>query len=193
MKVGFVGLGIMGRPMCKNLPGQINWFEELDIPATPSGKTCPEPCQRARIKEKPSKPSSRSSSASSSRMLPLCLCLTKASGQQPDASTIQWEDGLWLGEYTICNSGAARSAEKDYVFSVTSTELQRRGCSLTLNMGEKPRIPRPSKLSQILEPNPDPKYNLSEKACAGILNRASRRGKELPKELKTALEEQAKT
>ena len=177
--------------MCKNLPGQINWFEELDIPATPSGKTSQEPCPPEKKKEKPSRRSSPSSSGSSSRALPLCLCLTKASGQQPDASTIQWEDGLWLGEYTICNSGAAHSAEKDYVFSVTSTELQRRGCYLTLNMGEKPRIPRPSKLSQILEPNPDPRYNLSEKACAGILNRASRRGKELPKELKTALEEQA--
>ena len=177
--------------MCKNLPGQINWFEELGIPATPSGKTSQEPCQREKKKEKPSKPSSRSSSGSSSRTLPLCLCLTKASGQQPDVSTIQWEDGLWLGEYTICNSGAAHSVEKDCVYSVTSTELQRRGCSLTLNFGEKPRIPHPSKLSQILEPNPDPRYNLSEKACAGILNRASRRGKDLPKELKTALEEQA--
>lgn len=104
---------------------------------------------------------------------------------------MRWEDGLWLGAYTICNSGAARSAEKDYVFSLTSTDLQRRGYSLTLNFGEKPRTPRPSKLSQILEANPDPKYNLSAKACAGILNRAARRGKELPEQLRTALEEQA--
>ena len=48
----------------------------------------------------------------------------------------------------------------------------------------------PTKLSQILEENADPKYRLSAKACQGILNRAERRGKELPKELKEALEEQ---
>lgn len=173
--------------MCRQeIEGQENWFDQLGIP---SGKTSPEPS--AVTEEKTSKPSSRSSSASSSRKLPMCLCLKKESGQQPDASTMRWEDGLWLGAYTICNSGAARSAEKDYVFSLTSTDLQRRGYSLTLNFGEKPRIPRPSKLSQILEANPDPKYNLSAKACAGILNRAARRGKELPEQLRTALEEQA--
>ena len=36
----------------------------------------------------------------------------------------------------------------------------------------------------------DPKYRLSARACQGIINRAERRGKELPKELKEALEEQ---
>ena len=44
-----------------------------------------------------------------------------------------------------------------------------------------------SRLSEILEDAPD-KYRLSARACIGILNRASRRGKELPKELKEALE-----
>jgi hypothetical protein len=61
---------------------------------------------------------------------------------------------------------------------------------LTLNIGEKPREPNPTKLSQVLEKDTDPKYKLSAKACQGILNRAERRGKELPKELKKALEEQ---
>jgi hypothetical protein len=42
-------------------------------------------------------------------------------------------------------------------------------------------------LSQILEDCPHPKYSLSAKACQGILNRANRRGKELPKELEIAL------
>lgn len=48
----------------------------------------------------------------------------------------------------------------------------------------------PTKLSQILEENADPKYRLSARACQGILNRAERRGKELPKELREALEAQ---
>ena len=52
-------------------------------------------------------------------------------------------------------------------------------------------MPKPSKLSEILETNPDPKYNLSAKACNGILSRADRRGKELPEQLRTALERQS--
>lgn len=42
-------------------------------------------------------------------------------------------------------------------------------------------------LSDVLEDNPDEKYNLSWRACYGILNRASKRGKELPPALYTAL------
>jgi hypothetical protein len=44
-------------------------------------------------------------------------------------------------------------------------------------------------LSQILETNTPDKYCLSAKACAGILRRAEKRGKELPQMLKEALEE----
>ena len=58
-----------------------------------------------------------------------------------------------------------------------------------LNVGEKPRVPVITKLSQVLEENPDPKYNLSQRACQGILGRAEKRGKVLPKMLKEALEE----
>ena len=36
-----------------------------------------------------------------------------------------------------------------------------------------------------------PRFALSEKACRGIISRASRRGKQLPPELQAALEEQA--
>ena len=53
-------------------------------------------------------------------------------------------------------------------------------------------IPNPTKLIDILESNPDPKYNLSPKACAGILSRAERRGKKLPEILEIALRNQAK-
>ena len=47
-------------------------------------------------------------------------------------------------------------------------------------------------LSQILEEEAPAKYSLSPKACAGILRRAERRGKDLPPLLKAALERQAR-
>ena len=59
------------------------------------------------------------------------------------------------------------------------------------SFGESPKEERESLLSQILEDKPHPKYYLSEKACRGILNRAEKRGKELPPLLKEALEKQA--
>ena len=46
-------------------------------------------------------------------------------------------------------------------------------------------------LSAILEGNAPEKYSLSPKACAGILRRAERRGKDLPPLLKAALMNQA--
>ena len=59
------------------------------------------------------------------------------------------------------------------------------------SFGESPKEENASLLSQILEATPHPKYSLSAKACSGILNRAARRGKELPEELRKALEEQS--
>ena len=50
-----------------------------------------------------------------------------------------------------------------------------------------------SRLLQILEDIVPPKYYLSAKACQGILNRAKRRGKELPEMLRIALEQQAQS
>lgn len=72
----------------------------------------------------------------------------------------------------------------------------------TLRTGEKPSetavqemlsvwgphsVAEESRLSQILEVNPLPKYNLTVKACQGILRRAERRGKDLPERLKAVL------
>ena len=48
-----------------------------------------------------------------------------------------------------------------------------------------------SHLSQILQDSALPKCYLSEKACRGILNRAAKRGKDLPEILRSALENQA--
>lgn len=61
-----------------------------------------------------------------------------------------------------------------------------------LSTGVSPKDVKESFLSQILEDTPHPKYYLSKTACLGILRRARARGKELPKQLKIALEIQGK-
>lgn len=67
-----------------------------------------------------------------------------------------------------------------------------RGESSTLNTGPAPHKDGVvSSLSQILQEDPPLKYYLTQKACLGILRRASERGKELPEKLKRALEIQA--
>lgn len=63
------------------------------------------------------------------------------------------------------------------------------GESMTLNFGESPNVARESTLSAILEAHVPERYSLSAKACQGILNRALRRGKELPDILMEALQE----
>ena len=59
------------------------------------------------------------------------------------------------------------------------------------SFGEYPKEERGSRLSQILEINPHPRYCLSARACQGILNRAEKRGKELPTLLKETLMKQS--
>lgn len=58
---------------------------------------------------------------------------------------------------------------------------------MMLNTRESPSPAAESRLSQILEDNPQEKYYLSAKACRGLLKRASRRGKDLPPALKNVL------
>ena len=124
-----------------------------------SGRTYQEPL--AATLEKTSKPSSRKSSASSSRTLPMCLCLKTASGAKQDACMTNWEDGALLGGYT------------------------------THSFGESPREENESRLSQILQECAHQRFYLSARACQGILNRAKRRGKELPEQLEAALRAQS--
>jgi hypothetical protein len=96
----------------------------------------------------------------------------------------------WLGDFTMHSSGAFLNAENGLLSLPTSTDSLPEKYCLTLNIGEKPRVPNPTHLSDILEENADPKYNLSAKACQGILNRADKRGKKLPPILREALENQ---
>lgn len=141
--------------MTDRMEGQVAW-SDLGLW---SGKMFQEPSQAT--KEKTFKRSSRKSSGSATPKLPMCLCLTRESGQNQDVYTMNWEDGALLGEYTI------------------------------RSFGEFPNEENASRLSQILEDLPHPKYSLSAKACQGILTRAERRGKMLPKELEEALRVQS--
>lgn len=76
----------------------------------------------------------------------------------------------------------------------SSTAWQRSGISgpggcLTLNGSEWPSAVAVCSLSSVLETGDLPqRFYLSPKACAGILRRAEKRGKELPVALHTALE-----
>lgn len=126
--------------------------------------------------EKTSRPSSRRSSGSQSRKPRMCLCLSRA-GRSMGVSTMTWEDGALLGEFTTHSFGEQ-----------PTTMMQ----ECQLNLEHRSGVGA-SLLSQILEDSPHPKYFLSEKACLGILTRAERRGKELPPELKEALLAQSRS
>ena len=123
------------------------------------GKMSPERSQAESPREQTFKPSLKKSAKSSAKKLPLFLFL-KTDGLKPDASA-EWVTAAApfpsLGDFTMPS------------------------------FGESPREENASRLSQILEDSAPQKYYLSEKACAGILNRAQKRGKELPPELKEAL------
>lgn len=69
--------------------------------------------------------------------------------------------------------------------------ISRHGGYLTLNIGESHSAEDVSSLYQVLETDVASKFYLSPTACRGILKRAERRDKELPIELKNALESAA--
>ncbi len=70
-------------------------------------------------------------------------------------------------------------------------ELISLGSFTTVNISERHSGAGACFLSAILEEHAPDKYSLSPKACAGILRRAERRGKDLPPLLKAALMKQA--
>lgn len=160
--------------------------ESLFGPDIPSTKTSPE--HSPQTKEKTGGASSKRSAASKIR-LPMSLDLRTVNGKRAEAS---WVTGILShGRLLMLNSGECRRDEDGLLWLPITADTQQPTFFLTLNIGEKPRVPNPTKLSQILERNPDPRYNLSARACQGILNRAARRGKELPPQLRLALEAQA--
>lgn len=148
------------------MDGQVTW-SDLGFSC---GKTWSEPL--AATKDETSQPSLKKSSKSSSRKPPVLKCLKKA-GQIGGGTTMKWEDdGAWCGALTTRNTGEKPSG----------TAVQEM-CS---KWGPH-SVAEESRLSQILEETPQEKYSLSSKACLGILRRAERRGKDLPKLLKSVL------
>lgn len=169
------------------MEGQMTIFDFVDMPY---GRTCQAHSVREIRKERTTASSLKSSAKSSSRM-PLFLDLRTANGQTLGAS---WDrTGVSLGEFMTHSSSAFPKEENGFVSYAISMDSQLQKFCLTLNCSEKPREAIPSKLSDILVENPDPKYSLSQRACQGILNRADKRGKALPEELRKALERQAVT
>lgn len=97
-------------------------------------------------------------------------CRTSRNGQKQEPLTVM--GGLSLGELTTLRTGEKPS----------ETAVQE-----MLSVWGPHSVAEESRLSQILEVNPLPKYNLTAKACQGILRRAERRGKDLPERLKAVL------
>lgn len=125
------------------------------------GRMSPEHSQAETPKAQTSRQSSKKSSKSQSRT-PVCMSVSRMEdGQKPGAITLTMVPGPLLGDFTMHSTG------------------------------ESPKEENVSRLSQILEDSAHQKYYLSARACAGILSRSDRRGKELPHELRTALERQA--
>lgn len=173
------------------MTGQTVMAEFDAAPDTWSGRTYPEPLALEPQKERTSRRSSKRSSKSQNPAL-VCVCVYRTKdGQNQDATTLTMAPGVLPGVPTTPSSGECRNGGEGLLSWPISTDSQRRPFYLTMNTGEKPRVPNPTKLSQILVDSPDQKYTLSERACQGILNRAERRGKSLPPELKMALMEQA--
>lgn len=120
----------------------------------------------------------------------LFLDLRKGSGQTPESLSVM---GSQLrGEFLTHNIGESLNEGSGYALSQILMGIQHpKSYSTRLNTTDAPSEEISSHLSEILETNPDSKYNLSERACQGILNRALKRGKELPEMLRIALEQVA--
>ena len=97
-------------------------------------------------------------------------CRKSGNGQKQEPLTVT--GGLSLGELMTLRTGEKPS----------ETAVQE-----MLSVWGPHSVAEESRLSQILEETPHPKYNLTAKACQGILRRAERRGKNLPERLKAVL------
>lgn len=155
------------------------------------GKTSPEACQvpEKDTPVKTSKRSSQKSSGSSAKTRPMFLFLMgggRTAGASAEWVTLDYPFPF-VGTFTTLNGGAYRKDDDGLHWWQISTDLLPGELCLTLNCGEKPMEPNPTRLSQVLEENADERYNLSAQACAGILRRAEKRGKQLPDQLRAAL------
>lgn len=146
------------------MDGQVTWYD-LGILC---GKTLREPS--AATEDGTSQPCWRKLCVSQNQDFLYLDCRKSGNGQKQEPLTVM--GGLSLGELTTLNAGEKPS-------EIAVQEM--------LSVWGPHSVAEESRLSQILEENPLPKYNLSAKACLGILRRAERRGKDLPERLKKVL------
>lgn len=161
-------------------------------PDTWSGRTSMGSGPAVPRRERTSPSSSKRSSKSASRKPFIFMSVSRTEdGPLPGATTLKMEAGPWPIVPWMPSSSEPRRDDAGLLCWQISTEPRLQSFSLTLNCSEKPRNPNPTKLIQVLEEDPPDRFRLSVKACIGILNRAERRRKQLPVELKDALERQA--
>lgn len=146
------------------MDGQVTW-SDLGFSF---GRTLSE--HSAAIEEKTSQPCWKKLRVSQNQDFLYLDCRTSRNGQKQEPLTVM--GGLSLGELTTLRTGEKPS----------ETAVQE-----MLSVWGPHSVAEESRLSQILEVNPLPKYNLTAKACQGILRRAERRGKDLPERLKAVL------
>lgn len=146
------------------MDGQVTW-SDLGILF---GRTLSE--HSAATEEKTSQPCWKKLRVSQNQDFLYLDCRKSGNGQKQEPLTVM--GGLSLGELTTLRTGEKPS----------ETAVQE-----MLSVWGPHSVAEESRLSQILEENPLPKYNLTAKACLGILRRAERRGKDLPERLKQVL------
>lgn len=120
----------------------------------------------------------------SGKMFPEHSVQTKARTSEP--SWRNWQESKKLAFQSLDLTKA--NGQKQDLSQETIGALL--GESWMPSIGVSPNVDCASRLSSILQVGVPEKYYLSRKACEGILRRASRRGKQLPELLKTALEQQ---
>lgn len=161
------------------IPGQLSIFD-LGIWST---KMSPEPSLQTT--EKTSEPCWKKWQGLAKNPS-LFLDLTRGSGQIQGVSSETI--GASHGESSMHSFGECHREDEESASLPILTAIRQQTSSSICNL-ESPIVTIDSHLSDILERNPDPKYNLSAKACQGILNRAERRKKKLPQILQMALEQ----
>lgn len=146
------------------MDGQVTW-SDLGISF---GRTLSE--HSAATQEKTSTPCWKKLRVSQNQDFLYLDCRKSGNGQRQEPLTVM--GGLSLGELTTLKTGEKPS----------ETAVQE-----MLSVWGPHSVAEESRLSQILEETPHPKYSLTAKACQGILRRGERRGKDLPKRLKAVL------
>jgi hypothetical protein len=82
----------------------------------------------------------------------------------------------------------AETLQKSSAFSWSSAGMGFNGACLTASFSESPNVARVCSLSDILESLAPPRFYLSPRACRGVLRRAKKRGRTLPRRLQEALQ-----